>query len=60
MTFYSLNQNHYILYNPNLGKEIIIYRMTKEDLIIRLDAVINNNKLYHSGTTFILKGINRI
>ena len=59
----SLNQNHYILYNPNLGKEIIMYRMTKEDLIIRLDAVINNNnnnKLYHSGTTFILKGINRI
>jgi len=54
----SLNQNYYILYNSNLGKEILQYLMTKENLTDTLKKVImKNNKIYNSGTTIILKGI---
>lgn len=55
---YSLNRNDYIFYNSNLGKEIIVYLMTKEDLMERLEIITkNNNKMYNSGTTYILNGI---
>ncbi|MDH7506380.1 MAG: hypothetical protein QHH15_01130 [Candidatus Thermoplasmatota archaeon] len=53
----SLEQNEYIFYNSNLGKEIMIYLMTEEDFIKKFESVTyNNNKIYNSGTTFILNG----
>lgn len=56
----SLNQNYYILYNSNLGKEILQYLMTKENLTDTLEKVMKNNKIYNSGTTIILNGIKTI
>jgi len=53
----SLNQNYYILYNSNLGKEILQDLMTKENLTDTLEKVMKNNKIYDSGTTIILNGI---
>jgi hypothetical protein len=55
----SLYQNHYIVYNSNLGKEIMMYLMTKKELTDRFNIVMNNNKIFHSGTTFIFNGIKR-
>jgi hypothetical protein len=55
----SLHQNHYILYNSNLGKTILMLLMTKENLTDRLDGILYNNKIYTSGTTFIINGIKR-
>lgn len=55
----SMDQNDYILYNENLGKEIITYRMTKEDLILTLDTLLaSKNKIYSSYKSFIINGIN--
>jgi hypothetical protein len=53
----SITQNNFILYNSNLGREIMVFLMTKEKLINRLEVVRNNNKIYHDGTTFILSGV---
>jgi len=54
----SLNQNEFILYNSNLGKEILVYILTKEQLDSRLRQVMDNNKVYDCGNTFIINGIN--
>jgi len=57
---FSLNQNYYILYNSNLGKEILRDLMTKENLADTLEKVMKNNKIYDSDTTIILNGIKTI
>jgi len=54
----SLDRADYVFYNSNLAKEIIVYLMTKEDTIKKLESITaNNNKIYNSGTTIILNGI---
>lgn len=52
----SLNQNEYIFYNSNLGKEICKYEMTKEKFNSTLNEIIINNKIYDCGKTFIVNG----
>jgi len=52
----STNQNNFILYNSNMGKEILQRVTTKERLIDMLDKSILNNKIYDCGKTYILKG----
>jgi hypothetical protein len=53
----SLNQNDYVFYNSNLGKEILISLLTKEQLNNTLREVMDNNKIYDCGKTFIINGI---
>lgn len=53
---FSMNQNEYVIYNSNLGKEILYFGTEKSQLINRLRGVTNNYKLYDSGNTFIIKG----
>ncbi|MCJ7571066.1 MAG: hypothetical protein MUO82_04220 [Candidatus Thermoplasmatota archaeon] len=53
----SIKKNDYILYNSNIGKEIIRFELTKEQLNDTLRSIKYNNKIYDCGTTFILNGI---
>lgn len=55
----SLNQNEYVFYNSNLGKEILTSILTKEQFNDNLREVLNNNKIYNCGTTYVINGINR-
>lgn len=55
----SLNQKEYIVYNSNLGKEILEYVLTKEQLNSKVRDFNFNNKIYDVGTTFVIKGISR-
>jgi len=54
----SLNKNDYVLYNSNLGKEILTHELTREQLDSKLKQIMYNNKIYECGGTFIIKGIN--
>ncbi len=54
----SLNQNEYVFYNSNLGKEILTSLLTKEQLDDNLREIIENNKIYDCGKTYIINGIN--
>jgi hypothetical protein len=56
----SIHKNEFIIYNSNLGREILVFLMTKENLTRKLELVMNNNKIYDSGTTFISNGIKAI
>ena len=53
----SLEQNEFILYNSNLGKEIIEYGLTKEQLDSRLRNFMDNNIIYNGDKTIIIKGV---
>ena len=53
----SLKENHFILYNTNMGKEILKFIMTKEELIDSLKEIRLNRQIYDCGTTFIINGI---
>ena len=55
----SLNKKEYIVYNSNLGKEILEYVLTKEQLYNELRDFKVNNKIYDGGITFIINGVNR-
>lgn len=55
----SLKQKEYIVYNSNLGKEILEYVLTKKQLDNELRDFQVNNKIYDGGTTFIINGVNR-
>jgi hypothetical protein len=55
----SLNKKEYIVYNSNLGKEILEYVLIKEQLNNELRDFKVNNKIYDGGTTFIINGVNR-
>jgi len=54
----SLDQNEYVVYNSNLGKEILEYVYTKEQLDNKLREYIENNEIYNCGTTSVIKGVN--
>lgn len=54
----SMSQNEYILYNSNLGKEILLYLMTKEDFNNKLKEIMSNNKIYDCNNMYIIKGVN--
>lgn len=53
----SLKKNDFILYDTNLGKEIIRFDLTEEQFNTSLMRIKNNNKIFDSGSTFILIGI---
>jgi len=53
----SMEKNEYVLYNPYVGKESILYGVQKEDFINLLEKILLNNRIYASGKTFIVKGI---
>jgi hypothetical protein len=56
----SLNQKEYLVYNSNLGKEILEFVLTKELLYNKLRDFKTNNKIYDSGTTFIINGVSQL
>ena len=53
----TIRKNEFIMYNSNLGREILVFLMTKDSLTHKLELIKNNNKIYDSGTTFISNGI---
>jgi hypothetical protein len=53
----SMEENEYILYNPNLGKEIISYGLNMEEVEISNKKMLSNNKIYVCDKTYVLKGI---
>jgi len=53
----SMNYREYVIYNPNLGKEILNIGMTKGQLFILLRDLMFNNKIYDCGKTYIVNGI---
>jgi len=52
----SMNKKDYVIYNSNLGKEIINSGITKDHLLNLLMELKMNNKIYDSGKTFIING----
>jgi len=50
-----IKQNDYMLYNPNLGKEIISYGYCTEETCNFKELFLSNNKIYECGKTFIVK-----
>jgi hypothetical protein len=52
----SMNINDYIIYNSNLGKEILTYGTTMDRLLILLKDLTMYNKIYDCGQTYIIKG----
>jgi len=53
----TLNRNEYVFYNANLGKEMLIFELTNEQLNTMLGEFKVNNKIYDSGTTFVINGV---
>jgi len=53
----SIKKNDFVLYSTNMGKEIIRFVMTSEQLNTTLVRIKSNNKIFDSGSTFILNGI---
>jgi hypothetical protein len=54
----TIQNDEYIIYDSNMGKEILRFEMTKEQLINTLQGVkYNSDRIYDSGSTFILNGI---
>jgi len=56
----SLDQNEYVFYNSNFGKEVLEYVLTKEQLNNKLREFKLDNKINDCGTTFIINGGSRI
>lgn len=56
----SMIENSYIIYNANLGKEIISNRLNAEKVNSIREDVLSNNKIYGSGNTFIALGLKKI
>jgi hypothetical protein len=52
----SMNKKDYVIYNSNLGKEIVNYGISKDQLLILLKDLTMNNKIFDCGNTYILKG----
>lgn len=53
----SMEKNGYVIYNPNLGKEILGHGMKEDDFFELKKNVLLNNKIFDSNKTFILNGI---
>ncbi len=51
-----LDKNEYIIYNDNLGKEVISFWMNEKNASILKEKSVFNNKIYECGKTFIVKG----
>jgi hypothetical protein len=52
----TLEENEYILYNSNLGKEASSYEMNEKNVSILEKELLFNNKIYECGKTFIVRG----
>jgi len=52
----SIDNTTYVLYNPNLGREMIVYGLSKEDVVMRQEALLMHNKIFSSGKTKIVVG----
>lgn len=52
----SIEKNEYIMYNPNLGKEIRLYAIEPEEVYSLIKEYSINNKIYECGKTFIVTG----
>jgi hypothetical protein len=55
----TLKRNEYVFYNANFGKEMLEYEWTTEQLNTMLGEFKINNKIYDSGTTFVINGAKR-
>lgn len=51
-----LEKNEYLIYNSNLGKEVISYWMNDKNANILEEKPLFNNKIYECGKTFVVKG----
>ena len=52
----SIEETTCILYNPNLGREIILYGMKMEEVNNLKQEILLNNKIYDCSKTFIVTG----
>lgn len=52
----SIEKNTIVMYNPNLGKELISYGLTTKEVKIRQDNLIRYNKVFASGKTVVVVG----
>jgi len=52
----SIKKDNFILYNTNLGKEILSYGVEIEEINQVIDAKISKNKIYQGGKTLIISG----
>jgi hypothetical protein len=53
----SMNNHDYVIYNSNLGKEIVERGKTKSQLLILLMELDFHNKIYDCGKTLIINGV---
>lgn len=51
-----LEENEYIIYNPNLDKEVISYWMNEKNASFFEDKLLFNNKIYECGKTSVIRG----
>lgn len=52
----SMNVNDYVLYNPNLGRQMMLEGANKEIVNTFEREILLNNKIFECGKTFIIKG----
>ncbi len=52
----TMKQNKYVLFNSNLGKEIILWVYSDEVFSNQFKQISENNYIFNSGTTQIIKG----
>ncbi|MCK5031726.1 MAG: hypothetical protein KAR64_09685, partial [Thermoplasmatales archaeon] len=52
-----IEENEYIVYNPNLGKEIILFGSNTEEVNAIKEKMLFNNKIFGCGKTFIITGV---
>jgi len=52
----SIEESTCILYNPNLGREIMLYGMKMDEVSNLKQELLLNNKIYECSKTFIVKG----
>jgi len=53
----SMKVNDYVLYNPNLGRQMMFEGANKEIVNTFKGEILLNNKIFECGKTFIMKGV---
>jgi hypothetical protein len=52
----TMDKREYVIYNTNLGKEIVENEMKQDQFSILFKRIMFNNKIYDCGQTFIING----
>ncbi|MBN2065641.1 MAG: hypothetical protein JW771_02410 [Candidatus Thermoplasmatota archaeon] len=52
----SLEEDEYVLYNPNLGKELVSYGLERDDVQSFSNGILKHNKIYQCQKTIVIAG----